>query len=143
MAYKRTGRHPGPRTKEERRIAYQTKLEGPGPLYGPPVPKGLGGSGVGWGGRRVGSGRKKKEPGPEQWILVRVPFSLKLALEALPDGSLSEYVRKALDLLADIVPPEKFKLAEPEETKLPETPGATTTTGYTHSEPIPPEPLTS
>ena len=72
--------------------------------------------GVGWGGARAGSGRKKKDPGPDQWILVRVPFSLKLALEALPDGSLSEYVRKALDLLANILPPEKFKLAEPEET---------------------------
>ena len=119
MTYKRTGRPVGARSREERRLAYQTKLEDAArPLYGPPVPKGLGGSGVGWGGSRSGSGRKKKEPGPEQWILVRVPFSLKLALEALPDGSLSEYVRKALDLLADILPPEKFKLAEPEETKL-------------------------
>jgi hypothetical protein len=119
MTYKRTGRHVGAPTREERRAAYQTKLESLNqPLYGPPVPKGLGGSGVGWGGSRAGSGRKKKEPGPEQFILVRVPFSLKLALEALPDGSLSEYVRKALDLLADILPPEKFKLAE---TKLPET----------------------
>ena len=111
MAYKRTGRHVGAPTREERRLAYQTRLENAArPLYGPPVPKGLGGSGVGWGGSRVGSGRKKKEPGPEQFILVRVPFSLKLALEALPDGSLSEYVRKALDLLADILPPEKFAL---------------------------------
>ena len=113
MAYKRTGRHVGAPTREERRLAYQERLESLSrPLYGPPVPKGLGGSGVGWGGSRVGSGRKRKEPGPEQFILVRVPFSLKLALEALPDGSLSEYVRKALDLLADILPPEKFKLTE-------------------------------
>ena len=116
MAYKRTGRHVGAPTREERRLAYQTKLEeADRPLYGPPVPKG-----VGWGGSRVGSGRKKKEPGPEQFILVRVPFSLKLALEALPEGGLSEYVRKAIDLMADILPPEKFKLVEPEETKLPE-----------------------
>ena len=117
MAYKRTGRHVGAPTREERRQAYQARLEDAArPLYGPPVPKG-----VGWGGSRVGSGRKKKEPGPEQWILVRVPFSLKLALEALPDGSLSEYVRKALDLLADIVPPEKFKLAENEPAEVTRT----------------------
>ena len=123
MAYKRTGRHRGAPTREERRQAYQERLENASrPLYGPPVPKGLGGSGVGWGGSRAGSGRKKKEPGPEQFILVRVPFSLKLALEALPEGGLSEYVRKALDLMADILPPEKFKLAEPEETKLPSEP---------------------
>ena len=108
MAHKRTGRHVGAPTREERRLAYQTKLEdAQRPVLGPPMPKG-----VGWGGSRVGSGRKKKEPGPDQWILVRVPFSLKLALEALPDGSLSEYVRKALDLLADILPPEKFKIIQ-------------------------------
>ena len=125
MAYKRTGRHPGAPTREERIIRLKALHEdierARGPKFGPPAPKGLKYPGQGWGGSRSGSGRKKKEPGPEQFILVRVPFSLKLALEALPDGSLSEYVRKALDLMADILPPEKFKLAEPEETKLPET----------------------
>ena len=64
MAYKRSGRHPGPPNKEERRAAYQASLEAAdAPLYGPPVPKG-----IGWGGKREGSGRPKKEGGALQFV---------------------------------------------------------------------------
>lgn len=122
MAHKRTGRHAGPLSREERRIAYQTAQEarerGPEPLYGPPTPKGLGGTGKNWGGARAGSGRKRKDGGADQWLLVRIPFQTKLLLEALPEGAMSEYLRKAVDLMVHVVAPEKYKLKpEPEEEK--------------------------
>ena len=133
---KRTGRHVGAPTREERQAAYQTKLEDAHqPLYGPPVPPGLrkgprtqwdrdewkrlcreraarGARMRGWGGARVGSGRPRREGNPNyKFILIRLEWGLAAKLEVLPEGTRSEYIRKAIDLMADLVAPEKFKLA--------------------------------
>ena len=97
-----------------KRLALERKLEakpakglgggGRGlPVFGPPVPLGLG-----WGGSRAGAGRKKKTD-KKKLTLVWMDLGLAQSLESLPEGSRSEYIRKALDLMVSISPPETFK----------------------------------
>ena len=99
---------------ERKRLAQQRKLErkpakGAGgggrglPVYGPPVPLGLG-----WGGSRAGAGRPKKTDKKKLTLVWMDPY-LAQAIANLPEGARSEYIRKALDLMVSISPPETFK----------------------------------
>lgn len=81
------------------------------PQYGPPVPKGLG-----WGGSRSGSGRKKKADSRVAMFRLDEEFAGRLA--GLPQRARSEYLRQAIDLMITISPPEQFRqteAVEPEE----------------------------
>ena len=42
----------------------------------------------------------------------RLDRELATKLEALPEGARSEYLRKAVELMVTISPPEKFKASE-------------------------------
>ena len=99
---------------ERERLAHERKLErkppkgreggGKGlPVFGPPVPLGLG-----WGGSRAGAGRKRKTD-KKKLTLVWIDPYLVRELENLPEGARSEYIRKALDLMVSISPPETFQ----------------------------------
>ena len=62
-----------------------------------------------WGGKRRGAGRPRRQGPPARKIaMVRMDRPLAEALESLPAGQRSEYVRQALDLMKDLQPPEKF-----------------------------------
>jgi hypothetical protein len=42
-------------------------------------------------------------------VMIRLDAELETKLSALPEGARSEYIRKAIDLMVTISPPEKFR----------------------------------
>jgi hypothetical protein len=91
------------RALEQRTRGYGTKVP---PKLGPEAPRGLG-----WGGARKGAGRHritgpKKKSTP--MAIVRIKGEFGETLKAMPQGDRSEYLRQAVDLMKDIMPPEKF-----------------------------------
>jgi hypothetical protein len=74
-----------------------------------------------WGGRRAGSGRKKRVgPPPKKITMVRMDRVLAEKLEVLPKGDRSEYIRQALELMKDIQPPEKFLASGKKKKEVPD-----------------------
>ena len=133
MAYKRTGRPPGRPTKEEaaerRRLASERLREanthGRLPKLGPPVPRGLG-----WGGPRPGAGRPKGERRVEgEMAYFRLDGEMATKLAELPEGTRSEYIRRAIELMIQLSPPGQYQ-APAGETES-ETPSETPSGGIT------------
>ena len=60
-----------------------------------------------WGGRREGSGRKKLIG--TKLEIVRLDSDVATALDLLPKARKKEYIREAMKLMYDILPPDKFK----------------------------------
>jgi hypothetical protein len=63
-----------------------------------------------WGGKRKGAGRPKRTGPPRKSpiAVVRMDTALGEAIRTIPKGLRSEYLRQAVDLMKDIMPPEKF-----------------------------------
>ena len=111
--YRPTGNPVGRPTKavvaERKRLAAERAREanprGHLPKLGPEVPKGLG-----WGGKRSGSGRPRSGPAKHKVSMgvARLDGEIGEKLKAMPKGQRSEYLRQAVDLMKDILPPEKF-----------------------------------
>ena len=130
MAEKRTGRPVGRPSNVEKAERARLEVERlrearthPGgrhslPKLGPAVPKGLG-----WGGARVGSGRPRGKTAARKMVMIRLDAELETKLSVLPEGARSEYIRKAIDLMVTISPPEKFRASV--GSGEPETPSET------------------
>ena len=100
----KTGRKPPGRPSTVEKVAME-KARKKELARNPPKPPAV----KSWGGRRSGSGRKKRVGPPDKkLVMIRMNRALAEKLEVLPQGEKSEYLRQAIELMSDIQPPEKF-----------------------------------